>query len=306
MKHWHLFGLLVVLVLAPIACIKSSSSPTGAAGPVPMAFSGLDITNFIDSGKAITGDTTGKPDNYQEYTDGYNYGAGVPDIAFKFHVDHPKRIYFNFCGSSFDQVAYIRSAAGDETTTLSFDDDSSCVSDDVNSWLVSTLLQPGDYYLILDGYEPGEYGTFTFVANTFVPDSAPGIPANNPIEAVQPAYSFGTATDMGILTTGAWKTGHGVIWDYSNDNDDYYKFTPSASGTVNLTIDNYTNAAWTSEVTAGFDVYDQNHSWIGGTGSNGSTESTSVSVNAGQPYYVDVWNDNGTVDYRLSVQGPAK
>jgi hypothetical protein len=98
----------------------------------------------------------------------YYYGQGTADIAYRFTLISPTNLFVDLCGSSFDTVAYLRTDPNDENTTLALNDDSNFCGNSSSSFSTG-LLQPGTYYLIVDGYQPGAAGAFNLSISFFTP-----------------------------------------------------------------------------------------------------------------------------------------
>lgn len=96
------------------------------------------------------GDTTGHTNN----TEG-SCGGGAGEAVFRLVLFEPSRVILTSTGSSFDSVLYVRSGSCTLGQELACDDDSG------GSWsslIELTLLQPGTYFVFLDGYTIDPFG----------------------------------------------------------------------------------------------------------------------------------------------------
>ena len=90
------------------------------------------------------GETTGNPNN----TEG-TCGGGAGEAVFRLVINEPSLVVLTSIGTSFDSVLYVRRGSCAQGQEIACDDDSG------GMWAASiefTLLQPGNYYVFLDGY----------------------------------------------------------------------------------------------------------------------------------------------------------
>ncbi|MGA2499329.1 MAG: pre-peptidase C-terminal domain-containing protein, partial [Tepidisphaeraceae bacterium] len=126
------------------------------------------------------------------------------------------------------------------------------------------------------------------------PDYALGIVVGDRFE---PNDSFAQATDLGILGT---RTEPGLSI-HTPGNDDFYKFTVQANGTLNVDI-SFANADGNLDLF----LYTADQALLATSAGTGDGEHLSLSVSAGAMYYVRVAGAGGATNpsYTLSVAAP--
>ncbi len=127
-----------VPTFTPTVTFTPPAGPNANCALVPIR----DLTGHVNA-FPVLGDTTASTDNFSDLN-----GVGAPDDLYVFTVF--QTAYFNFalCGSAnWDSFIYLRTQCGDSGTTLASDDDG-CGS---NLSQIFTILDPGVYYLIVDG-----------------------------------------------------------------------------------------------------------------------------------------------------------
>ena len=104
-----------------------------------------DTAKLITESGSYFGDTTGNP-NLNEGT----CGGGAGEAVFYFILNEPMGVRMDSIGTSFDSVLYVRRGSCPDGFEVACDDDSAG-----NQWaakLEFPLLQPGTYFVFLDGY----------------------------------------------------------------------------------------------------------------------------------------------------------
>lgn len=112
-------------------CVESQSN-CGTAQPI------------FESG-SFFGSTTGNPNN----TEG-SCGGGAGEAVFQLILLEPAHVVLDSIGTSFDSVLYVRSGNCGVGFELGCDDDSGGFM--WSARLDFTLMQPGNYFVFLDGY----------------------------------------------------------------------------------------------------------------------------------------------------------
>ncbi len=319
----------------PTSTVTNTSTNTPTATATGTITAGIaNITANID-GAPVIGNTTGGTDNYTEpisifnsvslgssfhplapaltvgsYTV-YNYGIGAPDMAYQFTLSSPKSLFVSLCGASFDTLLYIRTNPTDPNTTVAFNDDSNfCGNGGTSSSLVTGILQPGTYYVIVDGYQSGEEGTYSLSLSTFNPICGLS-PVSAPVPEVEPNNddsNFSNATDLGTVSANADLVGKGHA-SFFLDSADVWHFHTSADGAAHtVALDCFDNG--TGKAIVGFDLYSFDGTYytlIDSSNDNGEPNQVTDTLMAGD-YYVAVYAmDSGAseADYHLVVQtGP--
>ncbi|MCX7429292.1 MAG: pre-peptidase C-terminal domain-containing protein [Planctomycetia bacterium] len=114
------------------------------------------------------------------------------------------------------------------------------------------------------------------------------------VDRFEPNDSFTAAADLGIL-------GDRTEDSLSAFNDDYYKLTAAAPGTLNVDI-NFNNSLGNLDLY----LYDSGQTLVASSSGSGNNEHVSCSVTAGQVYYVEVHGAGGATNpyYALVIDGP--
>ncbi len=296
-----------VSTTAPMTIWIDDVTITLAAAPTPTSTTVTDITSNIN-GSCVSGDTTSSSDSYSEQITGpnntsYNYGAGAPDIVYSFNLTQPTNLFINLCGATFDSVLYLRTNPSDPNTTLALDDDSDyCQKTNPpgSSSFVTGILQPGTYYVIVDGYGPGDYGPFTLCLNTFNPTCS-----LTPIAAPIALGSPSGTTDLGTVSVDAVGTGH-VDWDFEYNNS--WTFTPAAAGSYVISLDCFDDGNDSGKARVAYDLFDSGSNQV--ASSNGNTPLDQLTVDLTQQQYTVVVyafsQGAPSGDYRLVIQAPAQ
>ena len=125
---------------------------------------------------------------------------------------------------------------------------------------------------------------------------ADGDPGTGPEPGTyEPNESLATAIDLGSADTIGTINGLGIA---SASDVDYFKFTASETGTVNLSID-FIHADGDLELEA----FDGTGAYLAGAYSGDDDETLSIDVAAGNTYYLDVFGSAGAIaDYALTVE----
>ena len=138
-------------------------------------------------------------------------GGSGGEMAFSFAVTKPSSLVIttDFPETDFDTVIYVRSSCGSPGSELGCNDDGAEVEGRAST-LVFERVEPGEYYLIVDGQFQGAGGTFTVQVNSYVgrdeacedgvDDCAPGLFCQNPMGSgattcVPPRCSDGVDND---------------------------------------------------------------------------------------------------------------
>jgi hypothetical protein len=155
------------------------------------------------------------------------------------------------------------------------------------------------YYLVADGatsdvFGMGAYQLQAQFGGSF--DDPPPPPALPP-DSAEVNDTMGSAYDFGTIS-GASRTG---LTLHTASDMDYFSFVPRKSGTYNVSI-TFTHASGNLDLT----VYNAAGTVLGSSTSSSSNELVSLSLSAGQRYYVKVHSPAGATDsYDLSIVKPA-
>ena len=108
---------------------------------------------LIQPGRVITGDTTGSQDRFQASCAG---GARSNDIVYRLRLRRRSLVRINM-QSAFDGALHLRSDCTNPTSEIACNDDH---NDNRHSFIEQTL-DPGMYYVVVDGFSTGNVGSFT-------------------------------------------------------------------------------------------------------------------------------------------------
>ena len=127
----------------------------------------LNVELTGDSGTGVTGDacgdagsftpgTTFEADTFQARDDltGTCGGQGSADLAYRFDVRSRSRIRTVFEDSEFTGALYLQRTCGDASSEVTC----AAVMPGAQSGVVDTTLQPGTYFLVVDGSGPEAFG----------------------------------------------------------------------------------------------------------------------------------------------------
>ncbi len=108
---------------------------------------------LIRPGRIVTGDTRSGQDSFQATCAG---GARSNDVVYRLQIRRRSTVRVNM-SSDYDGVVHLRSDCTDPSTELACNDDH---QDNRHSFVEQTL-EPGMYYLVVDGFSTGNAGSFT-------------------------------------------------------------------------------------------------------------------------------------------------
>lgn len=111
----------------------------------------------IAPGQAVSGDTSGRPDHFQATCAG---GARSPDVVHRLEVRQRSRLRVRQ-RTDHDGALYVQSRCGEVTSEVACNDD---FADDQRRSLVRAVVEPGDYYVVTDGYAAAAAGPYSFTA----------------------------------------------------------------------------------------------------------------------------------------------
>jgi hypothetical protein len=143
-------------------------------------------------------------------------GGSGGEVAYTFAVTRPSSLVIStdFPETEFDTVIYVRSSCGNEDTELGCNDDAADAISN-GSTLVLERVEPGEYYVIVDGQFQGAGGQFKLQVTSYigrdeactdgVDDCAPGLMCQDPLggqvtTCVPPRCSDGIDNDGDGLT----------------------------------------------------------------------------------------------------------
>jgi hypothetical protein len=109
---------------------------------------------LLRPGQQITGDTAGSTDRFQATCAA---GAQSPDLVYRLVLRRAQRVRISSEQSDYDGAIYVRSDCLDPSTEVACNDDAG----DNRHSLIEVTLQPGTYYVFVDGYAQGSQGHFT-------------------------------------------------------------------------------------------------------------------------------------------------
>ncbi|AKF05588.1 hypothetical protein [Sandaracinus amylolyticus] len=116
----------------------------------------------IRPGRQITGDTTGSTDRFQATCAG---NAQSPDLVYRLQLRRRQRVRISSEQTDFDGAIYVRSDCIDANTEVACNDDAG----DNRHSMIEVVLDPGNYFVFVDGYATGNQGRFTLDVDLSAP-----------------------------------------------------------------------------------------------------------------------------------------
>lgn len=117
---------------------------------------------LIRPGRQITGDTTGSTDRFQATCAGR---AQSPDLVYRLQLRRRQRVRISSEQTGFDGAIYVRSDCTDAATEVACNDDAG----DNRHSMIEVVLDPGNYFVFVDGYASGNQGPFTLDVDLSAP-----------------------------------------------------------------------------------------------------------------------------------------
>jgi hypothetical protein len=108
----------------------------------------------IRPGHQVTGDTTTSTDRFQATCAGM---AQSPDLIYRLVLRRRQHVRLSAEQQDFDGAIYIRRDCLDANTEVACNDDAG----DTRHSFIDTVLEPGTYYVFVDGYASGNQGHFS-------------------------------------------------------------------------------------------------------------------------------------------------
>jgi hypothetical protein len=109
---------------------------------------------LIRPGHQITGTTVGSTDRFQATCAG---GAQSPDLIYRLQLRRRSTVRITSEQDNWDGAIYVRGDCTDQSTELGCNDDAG----DNRHSMLETELDPGTYYVFMDGFASGNQGSFT-------------------------------------------------------------------------------------------------------------------------------------------------
>ena len=109
---------------------------------------------MIRPGHQITGDTRPSTDRFQATCAG---GANSPDLIYRLQIRRRSTVRITSEQQDWDGAIYVRGDCTDISTEVACNDDAG----DNRHSMLETELDPGTYYVFVDGYSTGSAGEFS-------------------------------------------------------------------------------------------------------------------------------------------------
>jgi hypothetical protein len=109
---------------------------------------------MLRPGQQVRADTSGSTDRFQASCAG---GARSPDLIYRLQIRRRSLVRISSEQTGWDGAIYLRRDCLDAVTELGCNDDAG----DNRHSLVQTILEPGTYFVFVDGYAQGNQGPFT-------------------------------------------------------------------------------------------------------------------------------------------------
>ncbi|MCF6128700.1 T9SS type A sorting domain-containing protein [Flavobacterium sp. AS60] len=129
----------------------------------------------VSCGNTYTGDTTSATLDEDNAPDGFTADLDAPNVWYSFTGSGtPQTVTVNLCGSSYDtSVLVYTGTSGSLTLVAGNDDDSTCVSDTLNSRVSFDSDGTTTYYITVEGWNVGSVGAFTMDITCASPPQPP-------------------------------------------------------------------------------------------------------------------------------------
>ncbi len=303
------------LAIEPLA-----GAPTSTPTITPTPFGYPDITANITGQTPLSDTTVGQTGGNLVTIQAQTWGSGSNHI-YQFHLDsnvftQPTGVFFNLCGgtTNFDTILYVCTDPSNPSGSLvGFADDSSyCGTGSSQSSLTTGALKTDvNYYVVVDGFGPGDSGNFTLNAsifNPYFPVAPAGLSVSaTPVPEVEPNdddSTFANATALGSVSPGYYAVGTGNV-KYYLDSVDTWSFNVPVGGNFTLSLDGFDESAGTGKDRVAFDLYDASNNLVIASGGSTPYDLTYLFLSAGN-YHIAVYSitDGSDGDYRLMVQAP--
>ena len=227
-------------------------------------------------------------------------GSGARDVAYSFTPSTTGKYHIGLSNQSFDSTLYLVTDCADEDNTCLGANDTSSSEN-----LLVDLTAGTTYYIIVDGYDSYEYGSFDLVVETVTP------PANDTCAGATVVTSV-PYTDAGATTFASGDYGYssnscpGNTSKAGNGSGDVvYAFTPSTTGSYTVSVSGFDATLYIATDCGNIDS-----TCVAGVDDCGTscTETITTSLTAGTTYYifVDGWSNtsNTTGSYTLDITSP--
>lgn len=109
---------------------------------------------LLRPGHQVTGDTTSSTDRFQATCAG---GAASPELIYRLQIRRRSTVRITSEQTDWDGAIYVRGDCTDQTTELACNDDAG----DNRHSMLETELEPGTYYVFMDGFASSNHGPFS-------------------------------------------------------------------------------------------------------------------------------------------------
>lgn len=109
---------------------------------------------LLRAGRTVNGTTAGETDDFHATCAGE---AQSPDVLYRLRVTRRSVVRVEMSTQDFDGAVHIRRDCGDPTTEVACNDDEG----DNRHSRVQTTLDPGTYFVIVDGFQSGNSGSYS-------------------------------------------------------------------------------------------------------------------------------------------------
>lgn len=142
-----------------------------AFGEIKVEFSTTDLSHIeqlcraapvLRPGQQIASDTSQSQDRHAGTCNG---GGSSPDLVYQVNIRRRSKLRVMTETQTFDGMLYIRRDCADAATEIGCNDDS---GDNKHS-MIEVTVQPGTYYIFVDGYESNQGGRFTLDVDVSAP-----------------------------------------------------------------------------------------------------------------------------------------
>lgn len=160
------------LLASGFAEARGNFSITSAIAETPEPADICRQAQLLTPGQNVQGSTAGcQPDAFQATCAA---GARSPEKVYRLQLQQRSRVRVDTTTNAHDGALYLRSNCSDAATEVVCNDDHR----DVRHSLVTATLDPGTYFVFVDGYGEGEQGAYTVRAQAAPLRSTP-VPGDN-------------------------------------------------------------------------------------------------------------------------------
>ena len=198
--------LAVATSLAPTAASAQTRAPRRSTTTAPAAVHAACIAaRPLAAGDVVEDSTAGSADRFHAQC---GDGTASPDAVYRLHVAAPSRVVLQL-EADYDAVLQLRSECERDASELACNDDTG----DARHSYVDTSVEPGDYFVVVDGYRSanaGHYALHVSVTPSGTPTAALIAPSSSASPDPATSSSPADVSSSRLFTGPAVITGDGA------------------------------------------------------------------------------------------------